>query len=134
MPRANGVLRSPSIAVDWDGTCIESQWPSRSGVWLPGAVESLRLLVGQGYDTVIHTCRIAPVLSSGRERNGSSVVREVETIRRRLDEVGLDQVSIHTAPWKPNADVYLDDKAIRFTSWKEAMWTLAAGESWEVVS
>lgn len=121
MPNANGVLRSPAIAVDWDGTCVEGVWPNRNGEWLPGAVEGLHSLIENGWDVVIHTCRIAPILATGRWRSSSAVDREIQAIRRRLDDAGLSAVHIHTAPWKPNADVYLDDHGVRFTNWKEAL-------------
>lgn len=107
------------LALDWDSTTVEGVWPGRNGAWLPGSRETIRELLDSGWDIAIHTCRIAPVLSDGRERRQSAVDRDKHVIRRRLDKAGLGEVRIHDQPWKPNADVYLDDKALRFTTWED---------------
>lgn len=121
------MVRSGSIiALDWDGTCVYNVWPKRNGEWLPGAVETIRELLDSGVSITIHSSRIAPVLKTGRRRTKSSINREIASIRKKLDKAGLHEVQIHTAPWKPAADVYLDDKGMAFTSWdtiREELWT-----------
>lgn len=122
-----------TLAADWDSTCVEGVWPGRNGAWLPGAVDTLSALVRLGWTVTIHTCRIAPVLRNGARRKDSAVQRELDAIRRRLDRVGLTEVRIHTDPWKPTADVYLDDKGMRFTSWECAAKELIGDTSTGVV-
>lgn len=110
----------PVYAVDWDGVCAVEAWPGL-GQWLPGATEGLRRLCGRG-DVLIHTCRVAPVEPDGVTwRDPVEVGREVARIRRMLNLEGLHKVQIWTKPWKPRADVYLDDRAVRFADWPAAL-------------
>lgn len=37
-----------------------------------------------------------------------------DAVRSKLDEAGLQEVKIWDKDWKPGADFYVDDKAIRF--------------------
>lgn len=109
-----------TLAIDWDGTCVEQAWPDM-GDWMPGAVSALERLSEYAYLT-IWTARIAPLDPWGQERDPAEVAKEIQTIRDRLDSVGLPQIDIHTHPWKPGATVYVDDKAERYHgrpgSWK----------------
>lgn len=110
----------PALAVDWDGTCVEQVWP-REGDWLPGAKKALRSL-SEHYTLVIHTCRVAPVLYEDWDnlRPEEHVTQEVAYIQRMLDRAGIEAV-IWQRGFKPPAVAYIDDKAIRFTSWERTM-------------
>jgi ribonucleotide monophosphatase NagD (HAD superfamily) len=44
------------IAVDFDGTIAESEWPE-IGKPLPGAIETMTMLQAKGHKIVIWTCR-----------------------------------------------------------------------------
>lgn len=109
------------LAVDWDDTLVRGVWPGRNGEWLNGAVFALTELLESGDDITIYTCRTLPVLPDMRRRPDTAVEREYETIRRRLDVAGLDKVRINRLPGKPPADVYVDDKGLRFTNWSNAL-------------
>lgn len=102
------------IAVDWDGTCVESRWPE-TGPWLPGAREGLHALLDAGLDVVIYTTRIAPMeLDEQTPRADYAVADEITAIREMLDSAHLFAVQIWQQPWKPGAVAYVDDRAIEF--------------------
>lgn len=100
-------------AVDWDGCVAVEAWPGL-GEWLPGATEALLRLCEKG-TVLIHTCRVAPVEPDGVTwRDPDHVGREIRAIRKKLNLAGLHQVQIWTKPWKPRANYYVDDRALKF--------------------
>lgn len=101
-----------TIAVDWDGTCVEQAWPEM-GDWMPGAVDALRTLSEHAY-VVIWTARIAPIDPWGGRRSEADVAASILQIRNKLDSAGLTQIDIFTGGYKPGASVYIDDKAERY--------------------
>lgn len=114
----------PTVAVDWDGTVVENAWPAM-GDWNPGAVECLKTLVKHA-KVYIFTSRIAPYYMDGVTPRSSEEVRhEVNSIRSMLDSVGLKQVRVWNQPYKVGADVYIDDRAVRYRggrkSWEQLM-------------
>ena len=87
-----------TIAIDWDGTLVVSP----SGAWLPGALEALRYLV-RNHTVLIHSCR-------------ANWPEGQEEIRQRLGAEGLrEQIDVRAG--KPEADLYIDDRALRFADW-----------------
>ena len=128
----------PTLAIDWDGTLVQSRWPEQTQEWMPGAVEALHALTEYAR-IVIYTCRIAPVeFVTEFPRPAAKVQGEINYIRQMLDDAGLSAVAIHTDPWKPYADAYVDDKAVHYrgrpNSWRNLVDKLAAicGETEEV--
>lgn len=117
----------PTLSVDWDGTLVEHMWPGE-GDWLPGAVDALHELVTM-YRVVIFSCRVA-AYEFGREnvlRPPAVTQREINYIRRMLDEAGLPQVEIWTRPFKLPAVAYVDDRAVHFKGrWERLMPKLRA--------
>jgi hypothetical protein len=108
------------IAIDWDGTLVENVWPAM-GDWLPGAVAALHQLVNDGHKIKIHTCRIGPfdvdeitLLPKPRQQ------KEINDIKAMLRKEGLHhKVKVWVKRGKPGADVYIDDRGLRF----EGNWT-----------
>ena len=100
------------IVVDWDGTCVNEVWPGQ-GDWLPGAVDTLKSFLAEGWDVVIFSTRLS-------KKNVDEVTDfdghedTVLALRRKLDDAGLQEVDIWLKDWKPGAVYYIDDKAIRF--------------------
>lgn len=86
------------FAVDVDGTLLDP-----ADVWLPGAHNALSWM-SRRHDIVIHSCR-------ANWHEGLVRLQEI------LADGGLKhpRVTIHTAPGKPAADRYIDDRAIEFT-------------------
>lgn len=112
----------PTLAIDWDGTCVTAEWPHMSTTWMPGAVEALQEL-RKFARVVIHSSRIAPVEIDGMTKRHPALVQaEINYIREMLDSVGLTDVEIHTSPWKPSAVAYVDDKAVHYAGTKRS-WT-----------
>lgn len=95
-----------TVAVDFDGVLVHD------GHWLPGAADAIRELWRRDILVVIHTCR-------ANSPDG------LELVHRVLADLGTPPVGprggrrlhVHTEPGKPQADFYVDDKAIRFTDW-----------------
>ena len=75
------------------------------GLPMPGTKEALELLKSAGYKILIHSC------------NRPQVIRDF------MSYYALPYDSIWESQGKPVADVYLDDKGLRFETWNE---TLAA--------
>lgn len=118
-------MSGKTFAVDWDGTCVEDNWP-KQGDWLPGAVRGLWALTRLG-SVLIYTCRISP-MERGTEdvpRPVAVVQEERNYIRRLLDEQGLHTVRIWDKPWKPSADEYIDNKGRRY---------LGRPKSWDILA
>ena len=92
------------VACDWDGTLVDLQQN-----WLPDALEQLKRLRKRGIIMFIHSSRANT--DWGRDM-----------IRRKLDTEGLHAVGIRP---KPEADIYLDNKGMRFTGdWQETARTI----------
>lgn len=93
-----------TIAIDWDGTLVDKQ-----DSFLPGALDALRQL-SRHANIIIHSCR-------GTYYEGAV------WIKSRLAEEGI-KAEVWTAPGKPLADVYIDDRGLRFTNWEDTLETL----------
>lgn len=130
--KLSGLFKSEgpkTLAVDFDGVIADySQGFLGEDVFgepLPGAVESLRRLKDAGWLIIVHTARKpTPALKAYLAAhqipydtiNGDAIVEVADPLGNPLED----------APRKPIADVYLDDRAVRFTSWPEALESLGS--------
>lgn len=90
----------PIIAVDFDGPlCDQAEIVHQ-------AAESLAYLVDKGFRVVIHTQR-------AKSPSGASYVAQF------LDERDIPYHEITAI--KPNAVLFIDDRALRFDSWAQAL-------------
>jgi hypothetical protein len=116
--------------VDWDGTCVEEEWPGM-GDWLPGAVSALKQLSARG-KTVIYSLRCHKYeMDDVTPRHGGDVAFEYSRVRAKLDEAGLQDIDIYPPDrGKPPGRFYIDDRAVRFQDdWGQALqeiWTREA--------
>jgi hypothetical protein len=94
-----------TLAIDFDNVIHDINNPipgKRMGGPMPGALESLEALYDQGHQIIIHTMR------------GNS-----PSVQDWLDHYGIDYH--HITNVKPGADLYIDDKALRFENWVQVM-------------
>ena len=105
------------ICIDVDGVLCELRRPEQSYADvqpLPGATEKMNSLKQAGHYIILNTARHMATCNSNV---GLVIARQGKTL--------IDWLAKHNIPYdelwfgKPHADVYLDDNAHRFTSWKE---------------
>ena len=105
------------IAIDLDGTICPIKRPDQSYADLeplPGAVERIRELRAAGHYIIIVTARNMQTCQS----NLGKVMKNVGKLTLEwLYKHGVEYDEIYFG--KPNAEVYIDDRAIRFSSWVE---------------
>lgn len=116
--------KSKAICVDFDGVIAELS-PSLEdmGQVIPGAVEGIRKLRALGYKIIIHTAR-------------PSHPEHVKKIEEYLKAEGVpyDEIGVNSdCEWesvKPLADLYIDDRALRF----EGNWNDTFDKAMEVLN
>ena len=117
------------IAVDLDGTICEIKRDGQSYADLqplPGAAERIRELRKAGYCIVIVTARNMATCDG----NIGRVMKNVGLITLSwLERHGIEYDELHFG--KPNADVYIDDRAVRFGSWTDITTELIEREARE---
>lgn len=86
------------VAVDFDGVIMDAQ-----GEPIEGALEAISKLARRSYRIVVFTCR-----------------RDLMFVDAWLEDHGFGPYILSSTFEKPRADVYIDDKALRFTDWREA--------------
>lgn len=100
------------IALDFDGVVVGNEWPGM-GKPEPNAAAVIKRL-SDTYDITIFTSRIAGWDVEGVRRSGRTIAKEIRAIDRKLKMMGLGYLEIHQAPYKLGADLYIDDKALRY--------------------
>ncbi len=105
------------IVIDLDGTICPIKQPHESYADLnplPGAVECIRKLRAEGHYIIIQTARHMKTTNG----NLGIVMKKVgKTTLDWLAKHGIEYDEIYFG--KPNADVYIDDRALRFESWEK---------------
>lgn len=86
------------VAIDWDNTLMSGK------EWLPGAKEALKRLREEGHKVIIHSAN------------------DPKWIEDNLRNAGIAVDGIWTKPGKPNCDLFIDDKGLRFTSWDNDLY------------
>ena len=127
MGKQSTTKRPKSICIDFDGV-IHDYRKGWQGIdvfdrVLPGASEATRQLREAGYMIIIHT-----------SRNDSPALREF------LDKNSICFDHINHNPYQPEgsdrgkviADVYLDDRGVRFTGdWNDAVRQILNFKTWQ---
>jgi len=108
-----------TICIDLDGTIADDssgfQGVGIFGAPLPGAVDALRQLKAEGWTIIIHTCRLETVDIDAYLNSWGIPFDGINEERHLYNGLPCN-------PAKPTADVYLDDRAIRFKgNWKKAL-------------
>jgi capsule biosynthesis phosphatase len=104
------------IVIDLDGTICYLKRPDQSYADvqpIPGAAERIRELRAAGHYIIIQTAR-----------NMATCESNVGRVMKNVGKVTLDWLVEHNIEYdeiyfgKPNAHVYIDDRAYRFSSWE----------------
>ena len=105
------------IVIDLDGTICPIKEPGQTYADLPplpGAAARIQQLRSAGHYVIIQTARNMAT----RQANVGQVIKHVGKITLDwLEHHGIEYDEIHFG--KPNADLYIDDRAFRFTNWPE---------------
>ena len=101
------------ICCDFDGVIHDptNRDPHRRmGKPVPGALEAIEYLVACGHKVLVHTARVR-------------AVDHIAHVADWLDYFGFPTV-VAVCAFKPMADVYLDDKGMRFDDWNTSLAVL----------
>jgi len=105
------------IAIDLDGTICSIKKPYQSYADLkplPGAVELIKKLKRNNHYIIIVTARHMATCNS----NMGVLIKKIAKITLDwLEKYDIEYDEIYFG--KPNADIYIDDRAIRFNKWEE---------------
>lgn len=97
-------MNSYVIAIDFDGTCVEHEYPS-VGMDVEGAVETLRALTNKGHRLILFTMR-----------SGEKLEKAIKWFKDRNVELWAVNENPEQKQWtespKVFADVYIDDAAL----------------------
>ena len=105
------------ICVDLDGVICHLRRPGQSYSDVepvPGAVDVLRQWRSDGHTVIIHTARHMKTTGGNV---GAVLARQGSVTLDWLARHGVEFDEIHFG--KPHADVYIDDNAVRFTTWEQ---------------
>lgn len=92
------------VAVDWDGTLVDPITQN----WLPGAQQALQAMLTRGYRVTIHSSRA----------NWDGGIEQI------ADKLAGYAHRVTIQP-KPEANIYIDDRALRFNGdWEPILTTL----------
>jgi len=115
------------LVIDLDGTICPIKQAGQSYSELQpftGAVERIRELRSNGHYIIIHTARNMATCES----NMGKVVRNIGKITLDwLEKYNIEYDEIYFG--KPNADVYIDDRSIRFENWSKITDDLLINEA-----
>lgn len=109
-----------TVAIDLDGVILEyvDPWTGihHFGDPIPGAIESLEKIHSLGYKIAIYTTRNN---SMAMHNNSTNALELTALVQNQLEKHGIpyDFISM----FKPLARYYIDDRAIRFTTWEQTM-------------
>lgn len=112
------------IAVDFDGTIVENQYPA-IGREKPFALRTLRALQEKGFLLILWTCRSGADLDAAVEfcRKGGV---EFYAVNENYD----GELGDGSSPRKIDADIYIDDRNYGgMPSWGEIYHTLAGEQA-----
>jgi len=105
------------IAIDLDGTICDIKKPDQSYAdvkILPGAAERIKELRKSGHYVIILT-----------SRNMATCEGNIGKVMKKVGKLTLDWLEEHDIEYdeiffgRPNAEIYVDDRAIRFSNWEE---------------
>lgn len=122
-------LKDLKIAVDFDGTIVEHDYPA-IGKEMLFAFEALRELQKAGALLVLWTFRTGPELEEAVEYCGRKGI-EFYAVNRNYPEEVYDE----NTPRKLNVDIFIDDRNVGgFPGWGEIWQILSGYDQMELVA
>lgn len=120
--------RAPVIAVDFDGVLhsYTSAWSGTMEILDPpveGAQRWLSDVHAAGWTVIVHTCRLSvdeehPLNDAEHSQDDRMVAIVGWMLKHSFQTQDIAALEWHTTPGKPHANVYLDDRGLRFEgSW-----------------
>jgi len=105
------VFENKRIAIDFDGVIVSTNNFPKIGKIKEGAKEALKRLKDDGWTIIIYSARINSV---------NDIEKQIVEIKDCLikNNILYDYISIGE---KPIANIYIDDRAIRFKDWKSTL-------------
>lgn len=111
-------MKQRTICVDFDGVIHRygRGWQDGSIYDIPikGAKEALRKMVSEGYRIVIFTTRLNPQVNENVNLEKGKIIKWLSENGFVKDKHYHDLTAV-----KPVAGAYIDDRAIRFTNWRD---------------
>lgn len=108
-------MKNKTICIDFDGVIhkYSKGWHDGSIYDEPveGTAEFINNLRDDGWEIIIYSTRSNPVVN----KDAAHQVREMHMWMQN-NGIYFDEISM----FKPHAQIYLDDRAIRFTNWNKA--------------
>ncbi len=117
-------MSKPTVAIDLDGVIFEYRdWKGLQhfGKPIKDVKKALKMLRRMGFKIVIFTCRANPALQD-------EPLPQLELyIRKALEgaEIPFDEIAM---TGKPFAEYYVDNHAVRFNDWSDALMKITALE------
>lgn len=109
-----------TIAVDFDGVLhgYSKGWQNGEIYDEPkaGAAKGMRALKQLGFHLVIYSTRNRDRIVDGKEQKGMA-----QQVREYLDQHEIPYDQIWTKPEKPLCIAFIDDNAIHFENWPQAL-------------
>ena len=109
---------SRTIAIDFDGVIHSFEYGYHDGTIygtpIEGSIESLRCL-SKNYKIVIFTAKAKPDRPLVNGKTG------IELIWEWLEKYNINQYVSEVTSEKPRCICYIDDKAIQYHNWKQAL-------------
>lgn len=105
------------VCVDCDGTLLNVDPVSGTSIPTDGSIEAMGRLANEGHRLTVFTARFTPMPDTDRERMRAELEQE-------LASLGFPPMEVWAGATKPNADVFIDNKAITF----DGDWSLALAQ------
>jgi histidinol phosphatase-like enzyme len=117
-----------TVAIDLDGVILEYVDPWNGichfGAPIPGAAASIKALKESGFKIVIYTTRNNALAC---HNSGHNALELTALVQRELEKAGI--VYDFIALFKPLARYYIDDRAIRFVTWRSTLADISFQET-----
>lgn len=107
------------VAIDFDGVIHGNSKGFHDGTVydypIEGSIDAIKWFNSQGYDIILFTAKVKPDRPLVNNKTGKELIWDW------LKKYDIDKFIKEITCEKPRAICYIDDKAIRFDSWKNTL-------------